>query len=706
MANRLAGAKSPYLLQHADNPVDWYPWGEEAFETARSRDLPVLLSIGYASCHWCHVMAHESFEDEAVAQLMNERFVCVKVDREERPDVDAIYMNAVQAMTGGGGWPLTVVVTPDAEPFFGGTYFPPEDRWGQPAFRRVLEGVSRAWRERRQEVALAAGRIGEQLRVLEAPYPTADAAGGAPDVEALGAGTVAALIERFDEQHGGFGGAPKFPPHGALRLLLARPEPEAGRMAARTLERMAAGGIHDHLGGGFARYSVDAEWHVPHFEKMLYDNGQLLSRYAEGYARSGEPRYAEVAHGIVSWLAREMAAPGGGLYSSLDADSDGGEGRYYTWSALEVERASIDHVAGAAVPGAAAEDAALFERVYGVTTPGAFEGRNVLRRVEDPRDAARALGLDPADAEARLARTRSALRADRDRRPRPALDDKVLASWNGLALAGLADAARLLNDPEALQLAEGVVAFARAELWREGRLLHAYRAGEAHIEGLLEDYAYLGLGLLALHRVTLDPELLAWALALADVIGSDFEDEAGGFYATSARGERLLVRPRTLADASVPADNAAAAELLARLGRLTGDDALARAAERAVRPLAEPARQHPQAFASSLVVWELLASPPRQVVLVGDPGAEDTAALVGVWREHGDASVTALLVTGPDDPLARRAPLTAGRERLDGRATAFVCRAGTCRLPVTAPEDFERELDSVGAEPLRPFPAG
>jgi len=694
MANRLAGATSPYLLQHADNPVDWYPWGEEAFERARREDRPVLLSIGYASCHWCHVMAHESFEDEAVARTMNERFVNVKVDREERPDVDAIYMNAVQAMTGAGGWPLTVVVTPDGEPFFGGTYFPPRDRWGQPAFRRVLEAVSQAWRERRDEVAQAAGRIGERLRVLESPFPAGGEDALEPDVEGMLSGAVEALGRAFDGRHGGFGDAPKFPPHGALRLLLARPEPEARRMALVTLEAMAAGGIHDHVGGGFARYSVDAEWHVPHFEKMLYDNGQLLSRYAEAYARTANPRFAEVAHGIVGWLAREMVAPGGGLASSLDADSEGGEGRFYTWSEADLDAAL------AAVPAAgdaAAGVAALFKRVYGVRTPGTFEGRNVLRRVEDPAAAAGAVGIDPSEAEALVRRACDDLRLRRERRPRPALDDKVLASWNGLALAGLADAARLLGSREALRLARGVAAFARAELWREGRLLHAARGGEAHVEGLLEDYAYLGLGLLALHRVTLEPELLLWALRLAELIRSDFEDQAGGFYSTSARGERLLVRPRGLADASVPADNAAAAELLVGLARLTGDDALQAAGRRAVAPLQAAAGQHPQAFASTLMVWALLAEPPREVVLVGDPQGEDTAALKAVWRRYGDASVAALLVSGPQDPLARRSPLAAARDRLEGRATAYVCEAGACRLPTADPETFARQLRDLAA---------
>ncbi len=695
MSNRLADATSPYLLQHSENPVEWRPWGEEAFELARQRDLPVLLSIGYAACHWCHVMAHESFEDERVAAFMNERFVCVKVDREERPDVDAVYMNAVQAMTGGGGWPLTVIVTPDGAPFFGGTYFPPQPRWGQPSFRQVLEGISGAWRERRGEVEEAARGLHEQLRVLEAPLgpssEASDGTGGAPtDPEAAAGHALSALAATFDAERGGFGGAPKFPPHGALRFLLGRPEEHALAMATTTLDAMADGGIHDQLGGGFARYSVDARWDVPHFEKMLYDNAQLLQLYAEGYRRTGRARYAAVAEGIVSWLARELRSPEGALSSSLDADSEGEEGRYYTWTEEEVEAAC-----GA--------DASVALRHFGVRTPGPFEGRNVLRVAQPLPAAAAALKLDVAEAGARLERGRRALTAAREGRPRPSLDDKALASWNGLALVGLADAARLLGSERALGMARDVVRFVRTHLWQGGRLLHVWRGGTAHVEGLLEDYAYLGLGLLALHRITLDAPLLELALDLAAVVRRDFEAEDGGFYSTSRRGERLLVRPRSLADAAVPSDNAAAAELLARLARLTGDGALEEAAERAVRPLEGPMQRHPQAFASALAVHRILAEPPREVVLVGDPRAADTAALAAAWRRRADPSVAALLVSGPDDALARRCPLAQGRERLEGRASAYVCEAGACRLPVAEVAAFERELDAIGLAPL-PIP--
>ena len=692
MPNRLADATSPYLLQHSDNPVDWLPWGEEAFVLARESDRPVLLSIGYAACHWCHVMAHESFEDEGVAAFMNERFVCVKVDREERPDVDAVYMNAVQAMTGSGGWPLTVVLTPDAAPFFGGTYFPSEPRWGQPSFRQVLEEVSAAWRERRGEVEEASRTLHEHLRVLEAPYGPSSAAGTATpdprvDAEAASALAMRALAGSFDGAHGGFGGAPKFPPHGVLRFLLARNDRRALAMAATTLDAMADGGIHDQLGGGFARYSVDARWGVPHFEKMLYDNAQLLQLYAEGYRRTGMPRYAAVAEGIVGWLAREMRTAEGALCSSLDADSEGEEGRFYTWTTREVEAVCGD-------------DAALAARVYGVRAPGPFEGRNVLRVAEPLSVAAAALDLDPDEAGARLQRARRALAAARDDRPRPASDDKVLTSWNGLALTGLADAARLLGSERALGMAQDVVRFVRTHLWREGRLLHVWRRGNAHVEGLLEDYAYLGLGLLALHRVTLEPPLLELALDLAAVVRRDFEADGGGFYATSRHAERLLVRPRSLVDASVPSDNAAAAELLARLARLTGEDALAASAERAVRPLDDAMGRHPQAFASSLTVRRILAEPPREVVLVGDPGDPATVALTDAWRRRADPSVAALLVSGPDDALARRCPLTRGRDRVRGRATAYVCRAGACRLPVDDAAAFERELDAIDLAPL------
>ncbi len=690
MANRLASSTSPYLLQHSDNPVDWQPWGEEAFEAARRTNRPVLLSIGYASCHWCHVMAHESFEDEDVAAFMNEHFVCVKVDREERPDVDAVYMNAVQAMTGSGGWPLTVALTPEGAPFFGGTYFPPHERWGQPSFRRVLEGLRRAWQERRDEVEAAARDLGEQLRVLEAPLRGAPREGSdhrGPDDDDPAHRALAVLSASFDARHGGFGAAPKFPPHGVLRFLLGRPEEDALAMATATLDAMADGGIHDQLGGGFARYSVDASWEVPHFEKMLYDNAQLLQRYVEAYGRTGEPRYAEVAEGIIDWLERELTAPGGGLYSSLDADSEGEEGRFYSWSEQELDVA-------------AGEDAALLKRVYAVRTPGPFEGRNVLRIAEPLGAAAQALGLDPGEAATRFARGRRALAAAREQRPRPALDDKVLTSWNGLAIAGLADAARVLGSERALERARAAVAFLRRHLADgDERLLHAWRDGTAHVEGLLEDYAYLGLGLLALHRVTLEPDLLIWALDLARTVRRDFAAPDGGFYSTSARAERLLIRPRSFADASVPSDNAAAAELLALLSRLTGDPELADASEAALAPLPAATARHPQAFASALAARLALTAPPREVVLVGDPGEETTAALLAVWRRRADPSVAAVLVSGAADPLVERAPLLQDRTRLDGRATAYVCEAGTCRLPVTTPEAFEEALDAVGIVP-------
>ena len=694
MPNRLVDATSPYLLQHSDNPVDWYPWGEAALERARREDRPLLLSIGYASCHWCHVMAHESFEDADIAALMNERFVCVKVDREERPDIDAVYMNAVQAMTGSGGWPLTVVATPDGSPFFGGTYFPPDDRWGRPSFRRVLEAVSEAWALRRDEVEQAARSMDERLQALGAPFAPADGHGRGAAPGALAERALTALAAAHDARAGGFGGAPKFPPHSALRFLLGRPEASALAMATTTLDAMADGGIHDQLGGGFARYSVDEHWDVPHFEKMLYDNAQLLALYAEAHRRTGDARYAEVAAGIVTWLGREMRSPEGGLASSLDADSEGEEGRFYSWTAEEVRAA-----AGA--------DAPLVERVYGVRTPGAFEGRNVLRVSAPLTRAAEALGLEPVEAAAGLERARAALLTAREERPRPALDDKVLTSWNGLALRGLALAGAWLGSDEALAMARGVVVFLRRAMWREGRLLHAYRAGHAHVEGLLEDYAYLGLGLLELHRVTLEPDLLAWAFELAEVVRRDFEDDGGGFYATSVRAERLLVRPRSLADAAVPSDNAAAAELLAQLARLGGDEALVQAAARAVAPLAEVMGSHPQAFASALQVGALLERPPREVVLVGDPEADDTGALLRAWRRRSDPTVEAVLVRGPDDPVTARVPWAQGRSRLDGRATVYVCEAGACRLPVTEVEAFERELDAIGLAPLPiPPPSG
>ncbi len=691
-ANRLADEPSPYLRQHADNPVDWYPWGAEAFARARTENKPILLSIGYASCHWCHVMAHESFEDPAVAAVMNDGFVCVKVDREERPDVDAVYMTAVQAMTGSGGWPLTVALTPDGAPFYGGTYFPPHDRHGLPSFRRVLEGLLAAWRGRRDEVDASANALREALGRMVAPFGGAARVGAdgnagrdgateaaAADPEGLGRRAIQRLLRQEDAQHGGFGGAPKFPPHGVLRFLLERAEPEAVALAVRALDAMAAGGIHDQIGGGFCRYAVDAGWRVPHFEKMLYDNALLLRAYATAHARTGAARHAEVARDIVAWLEREMTVRGAagevGFFSSLDADSDGGEGRFYLWTE--------DDLAAALAPA----EARFAARALGIATPGAFEGADVPRAAATIEDLEAELAFAPQQARATWRRVRSRLLEARARRPRPATDDKVLTSWNGLMLAGLADAGRLLADAELVRLARANAAFVRAHLWRDGRLLHMWRGGEARVEGLLEDYAYFGLGLLALHRATLDEDALAWALELADMVAARFADGVdGGYFSTASDAERLLVRPKGYLDAATPSENAAAAELVWWAARYRGDDRLEAQAHAALAGLDEAAGEAPQAFASTLRLRALMARPPREVVIVGRRDDPATLDLLRAWRDRDDPRAVVLAVQGAASPLAGLA-LARGRTTPVGahgevRPAAYVCQGGTCRLPV------------------------
>ena len=526
--NRLASETSPYLLQHADNPVDWYPWGEEAFERARDEDKPLLLSVGYSSCHWCHVMAHESFEDESIAALMNEAFVSVKVDREERPDVDSVYMTATQALTGSGGWPMTVFLTPDGQPFYAGTYFPPDDQHGRPGFRRVLTALRDLWTSDRDRVLGSAADITERLQAAVArQYAGED---GERDVSvALAAEAVESLWRSYDEEWGGFGRAPKFPNPGGLEFLLmheARLRGEGGapgsggRMVLSTLRAMAAGGMYDQLGGGFARYSVDRQWLVPHFEKMLYDNAQLVRVYLHAYQLNGDAAFERIVRETLDYLEREMLHAEGGFYSAQDADSEGIEGKFFVWT-----RAELDAVLGT-------EDARLCSAVYGVTANGNFEDphhpefgrRNVLSRYRPLAEVAREVGLDEGELEARLPAWRAALLAVREQRVWPGLDDKVLTSWNGLALAAFAEAGRVLGDARYLEIARRNAEFVRDALWqpgdgeRAGRLLHSWKDGVAKIDGLIDDYAGYGLGLIELYRATGDLDLLHWAAELFEVI--------------------------------------------------------------------------------------------------------------------------------------------------------------------------------------------
>ncbi|MDQ3398654.1 MAG: thioredoxin domain-containing protein [Deinococcota bacterium] len=679
--NRLSGESSPYLLQHAHNPVDWYPWGEEAFERARQEDKPVLLSVGYSACHWCHVMAHESFEDEVTAAQMNKDFINIKVDREERPDVDAIYMNAVQAMTGQGGWPMTVAMTPDGKPFYGGTYFPPEDRYGRPGFKSLLSGLSDAWRTRRDEVMQSADGMTEHLKKLSDFRAAEGEFSPAVLDDAL-----AALQRHFDAKHGGFGGAPKFPPHQVLNFLLRSfkrtGRAEALRMAEVTLEKMARGGLYDQIGGGFARYSVDERWLVPHFEKMLYDNAQLVQRYLEAYQLSGRSYYREVAEETLDWVLREMRDPSGGFYSALDADSEGEEGKFYVWTDEELEETL-------------GEDAPLARAYYGVSSAGNFEGKSILYLPREPQDIAERFGLSQEGLAARLKAINQTLLKERDKRVRPGLDDKILCSWNGLMLAAFADAGRILDRQDYLEVATKNAAFVEERMVEGGRLRHVYKEGKATVAGLLEDYAYYGTGLMALYRASFTSRWLDFALELAEVMVRHFADEEnGGFYSTADDAEALIVRPKDYFDGAVPSGIGSASELLLVLARYTGNRHWEAMAARSLTPMLAAMRQQPNGFGLMLANVDRLLSAPQEIAVFGDKDGEDTRRLLRAINRHYLPNAALALAEGAGSPVVERLPFLQGRDRIAGKATVYVCEGGACKLPVTSPEELEDQLTS------------
>lgn len=675
--NRLAQETSPYLLQHQHNPVDWFPWGEAAFKQARQDDKPVFLSVGYSACHWCHVMAHESFENDETAALLNEHFISIKVDREERPDVDAIYMNAVQAMTGQGGWPMTVVMTADGKPFFGGTYFPPDDRYGRPGFRRILLALLDAWQKRREEILKSAEGLTRHLTQLSSFKSEGD----------LNEGVLTAaqdmLEQQFDTRHGGFGGAPKFPPHSALKLLLRQNDPNARHMAERTLNCLARGGIYDHLGGGFARYSVDDKWLVPHFEKMLYDNAQLVQRYAAAYGLTRDPCYQRVIEETLHWVTREMLDASGGFYSALDADSEGVEGEFYVWDEEEV-----DKLLG--------EDARLAKAYFGVSSMGNFEGKNILHLPHEKGAIAERFDLSLEAFEAKLATIKTTLFKEREARTRPGLDDKILTSWNGLMLAAFADAGRILKRQDYLDVAIRNAEFIRNKLYQDGRLFHSYKNGQAKIAGLLEDYAYYGLGLLSLYRATFDSRWLLLAFNLADVITTHFYDaDNSGFFSTADYAEKLIVRPKDFFDAAVPSDNGATAEFLLMLARFSDRRDLEEMAASAIKPMVGALAKQPSGFGTLLCALQGLLEPPQEIAIFGDVEEADTQALLAVIDERPRPYTVVALIENEEDELIQKLPFLQNRGRLDGRATAYVCEAGACRLPVTSPEALREQLAAL-----------
>jgi uncharacterized protein YyaL (SSP411 family) len=646
MANRLAHETSPYLLQHRDNPVDWYPWGEEARARARELDRPLLLSIGYSACHWCHVMERESFEDPATAAYMNEHFVCVKVDREERPDVDALYMEAVQAISGQGGWPMTVFCDPNGVPFYGGTYFPPDEGRGMPSFRMVMEAVVQAFASRREELRRQAPQTRARLGAIGAIEPAAEA----PGAELLQA-ALAALRESADRERGGFGGAPKFPHAPALELLLARGEHEH---VERTLDAMMAGGIHDQLGGGFSRYSVDGAWLVPHFEKMLYDNALLARAYLHGLQALGHERYRRVCEGTLDWALREMRGPEGGFYSALDADSEGEEGRFYVWTPAQMREAL----------GEGAEAAIDF---YGVTEAGNFEGRNVLHR---------RLGAAAPEPEG-LTEARRALLEARSSRARPGLDDKRLTAWNALMLAALAEAGAVLGREDYLDAARRCAEFVLGDLRDgEGRLLRAYKDGEGRLNAYLEDHALMLEALLTLYEASFEPRWYGEAEELAGATIARFgDDERGGFFSTSDDHEKLIARRKEIGDHPIPSGNAAMALGLLRLAALSGDRAYESRAEGVLRLFARAAPRQPDAFAHLLRALDFHLSPTREVALIGDDLTELTKVVRSRYHPH------LVLAGGPEGSQAP--PLLAHRTAVDGQPTAYVCEHFACQAPVT-----------------------
>jgi uncharacterized protein YyaL (SSP411 family) len=675
MTNQLASETSPYLLQHAENPVDWMPWGEAALARARREDKPIFLSIGYAACHWCHVMAHESFEDEATATWLNQDFIAVKVDREERPDVDAVYMDAVVALTGQGGWPLSVFLTPDGQPFYGGTYFPPQPRHGLPSFAEVLAAIRTAWQGDRARLVETAHRLTERLA-------QGTRLAGGPD--SLDEGTesraMEALLRAYDWDYGGWGGAPKFPQAGVIGLLLRRfhrsDDRMALEMATHGLQAMARGGIFDQLGGGFHRYAVDRSWTVPHFEKMLYDNALLARVYLEAWQATGLASLRRTAEATLDFMRRELRTPEGGFSASLDADSDGEEGSFYVWTREEI--------------GTIASDAAsieLFRQTYDFPADGNFEGKLILRRpVARERQATEPSAERPDE---RLGALHARLLEARSRRVRPALDDKVITAWNGLALSAWASAARALGRSQDLATAQELADFLLRALRPNGRLCRSYRLGQARHAGGLDDHAALAEGLLDLYQVDFDRRWLEACGELADVLLRDFADPLGGFFDTGSQPEGLPARPKTLQDTPIPSGNALAISLLLRLDALTGDPRYRQVALPPLRAMQETAGRHPTAFAGWLQDISLASSPIPQLAIVGEMASAAFESLLAAAHRPFHPRLV-LAGGGPADPPFPE--LLQGKAPIGGRPTAYLCHDFVCRQPTTSPEELRAQL--------------
>ena len=681
MSNRLITETSPYLLQHAENPVDWYPWGEEALGRALREDKPILLSIGYSACHWCHVMERECFENHEIARIMNENFINIKVDREERPDLDNIYMEAVQAMTGSGGWPLTLFLTPTGKPFYGGTYFPPQDRQGLPGFPRVLQTVAQAYKTRRGEVETAAQQVIAQLkRTLEVRR------GLEPLTTSMLSTAYSALKATFDPQNGGFGSAPKFPQPMILEFLLRyhhrTADKDALAMVEHTLERMAKGGIYDQIGGGFHRYSVDSRWLVPHFEKMLYDNALLSRLYLHAYQATGKQLYRRIVEETLDYVLREMRGKEGGFYSTQDADSEGVEGKYYIWTPDQITEALGE------------DEGKLVGRYFGITEQGNFEGKSVLSRVIGTEALATELGLAAEELEARIAAAKARLLPRRAHRVAPHRDEKILANWNGLILASLAEAAAVLDREDYLEAAISNAAFLTQAL-RDGELLkHSYKDGQTKGAGYLQDYALLGEGLLSLYEATFQERWLHAAIDLADAILGRFCDEAHeGFYDTGHDQEALVVRPRNIYDNALPSGSAAAAFVLLRLARLTGNSEYEKPAAAAIRSMREFMIRYPLGFGHWLCALDFYLSLPKEIAVVGRPGEP---AMKSMMRVINERYLPDKVLAGRDpdqSPPTIDIPLLEDRGMIGDRPTVYLCEGYVCQTPITDPDSLATLLD-------------
>ncbi|NLE43565.1 MAG: thioredoxin domain-containing protein [Chloroflexi bacterium] len=671
MANRLRSESSPYLLQHADNPVDWFPWTDEALRLARETDRPIFLSIGYSACHWCHVMAHESFEDERIASILNQHFVSIKVDREERPDLDQIYMAAVQAMAGSGGWPMSVFLTPEGVPFYGGTYFPPVPRYGMPSFTQVLGAVIEAWQSRREDLVASGNSLVVAIRRQGLGNGETVSHDGSLD-EATMEAAFHALDRSFDEGHGGWGDAPKFPQPMALEFLLrhyiAAGNPRALTMVTRSLEAMARGGIYDQLGGGFHRYSVDARWLVPHFEKMLYDNAQLARVYVHAWQVTGRDLFRDVAEETLDYVVREMTDAAGGFYSTQDADSEGQEGKFFVWTLDEI----LDAL------GAQAD---RFIAAYNVTRRGNFEGsnRNVLEYVGS------------GESRPALAAARQRLFGAREHRVRPGRDEKVLTSWNGLMLAAFAEAARVFERADYRRVAQRNADFLLQEVVLEdGRLHRSWKSGAPRLNGYLEDYTHLSEGLLELYQTDFDPRWFRAAQELVQRMLGYYRSSELGFYDTSDDHERLILRPRDLQDNAMPSGNAMACIVLLKLAGLSGDLHYVDVAHPMLVAMQDLAGQHPLAFGQWLQAMAYALSPPVEIAIVGEREAADTQALLSEVRDgYRPFQVVAMGEPQDNAPVVN---LLAGRGQIAGQATAYLCRNLACQAPITEPDDLRRQL--------------